>query len=70
MGAAHIHSAEDARRLARRRLPWMIFDYIDGAAGGETGAERNRAAMNALTLRPRILRNVSERSPLKSTLCT
>ena len=28
-----IHSAEDARRLAKRRLPWMVFDYIDGGAG-------------------------------------
>ena len=62
MGAAHIHSAEDARRLARRRLPWMIFDYIDGTAGAGTGADRNRAALNALTLRPRILRDVSTRS--------
>lgn len=60
--AAHIHSAEDARRLARRRLPWMIFDYIDGAAGSETGAARNRAALDAVTLRPRILRDVSQRS--------
>ena len=62
MGAADIHSAEDARRLARRRLPWMIFDYIDGSAGAGTGADRNRAALNALTLRPRILRDVSTRS--------
>ncbi|MEH6829927.1 MAG: alpha-hydroxy acid oxidase [Sulfitobacter sp.] len=60
--AAHIHSAEDARRLAKRRLPWMVFDYIDGAAGNETGATRNRAALDAMTLRPRILRDVSERS--------
>jgi len=59
--AAHIHSAEDARRLAKRRLPWMIFDYIDGAAGSETGAHRNRAAMDAVTLKPRILRDVSDR---------
>jgi (S)-mandelate dehydrogenase len=58
--AAHIHSAYDARRLAKRRLPWMIFDYIDGAAGRETGAVRNRAALDALTLRPRILRNVEQ----------
>ncbi|MEO1638838.1 MAG: alpha-hydroxy acid oxidase [Pseudomonadota bacterium] len=57
-----IHSSEDARRLARRRLPWMVFDYIDGAAGAETGAARNRAAFDALELRPRILRDVSERS--------
>lgn len=62
MGASAIHSAEDARRLARRRLPWMVFDYIDGAAGAEVGAGRNRSALDAMTLRPRILRDVSERS--------
>jgi L-lactate dehydrogenase (cytochrome) len=60
--AAHIHSAEDVRRLARRRLPWMVFDYIDGAAGSGQGAGRNRAALDALCLRPRILRDVSQRS--------
>ncbi|RLJ40970.1 L-lactate dehydrogenase (cytochrome) [Litoreibacter meonggei] len=60
--AAHIHSSEDARRLARRYLPWMVFDYIDGAAGAENGAARNRAALDAMPLRPRILRDVSERS--------
>ena len=65
--AAHIHSAQDARRLAKRRLPWMIFDYIDGAAGAETGAARNRAALDAITLRPRILQDVSTRN-LTTTL--
>ena len=62
MQAGAIHSADDARRLAKRRLPWMVFDYIDGSAGAETGAARNRAALDAHTLRPRILRNVSDRS--------
>ena len=57
----NIHSSEDVRRIAQRRLPWMVFDYIDGAAGRETGAARNRAAFDALTLRPRVLRNVSHR---------
>ncbi len=67
MPASAIHSAEDARRLARRRLPWMVFDYIDGAAGAEVGAARNRVALDAMTLRPRVLRDVSERS-LATTL--
>ncbi len=60
--ATGIHSSADARRIARRRLPWMVFDYIDGTAGREVGADRNRAAFDALTLRPRILRDVSDRS--------
>ncbi|WP_147125172.1 alpha-hydroxy acid oxidase [Shimia ponticola] len=60
--ADHIHCAEDARRIAKRKLPWMIFDYIDGAAGTENGPNRNRAALDACTLRPRILRDVSDRS--------
>ncbi len=62
MSASAIHSAEDARRLAKRHLPWMVFDYIDGAAGAETGEARNRAALDAFTLRPRILKDVSTRS--------
>ena len=61
--AAHIHSAADARRLARRRLPWMVFDYIDGCAGEETGAALNRAALRDLRLRTRVLVNVSRRDP-------
>ncbi len=56
-----IHSAQDARRLARRRLPWMVFDDLDGSAGHETGAARNREALDKITLRPRILRDVSQR---------
>ncbi|SMO74094.1 alpha-hydroxy acid oxidase [Ruegeria faecimaris] len=60
--AARIHSSEDARRLAKARLPWMVFDYIDGAAGSETGAARNRAALDDICLEPRILKDVSNRS--------
>jgi len=62
MFARTIHAAEDARRLARRRLPWMVFDYIDGAAGNESGARRNRQALDEVTLTPRALRDVSQRS--------
>ncbi len=58
---ADIHTFSDARRLARRRLPWMIFDYIDGAAGEETGEKLNRDTMRAIRLRPRVLNNVADR---------
>ena len=50
-----LHSSDDARRIAKRKLPWMVFDYIDyidGAAGRETGAARNRAAFDAMTCAP------------------
>ncbi|MEL7345796.1 MAG: alpha-hydroxy acid oxidase, partial [Pseudomonadota bacterium] len=60
--AARIHSSEDARRLAKSRLPWMVFDYIDGAAGREMGAARNRAALDDICLEPRILHDVSHRT--------
>lgn len=67
---SHIHSSADARRIARKRLPWMVFDYIDGAAGQETGAARNRAAFDALEFQPRILRDVSKRSLASSLFGT
>ena len=60
--STRIHSFDDARRLARRRLPWMVFDYIDGAAGSEYGAEFAAQAMRDIRLAPRVLRNVENRS--------
>ena len=60
-GANAIHSYDDARRIARRRLPWMVFDYIDGAAGEGTAEARNLAALRDIELQPRVLVDVSER---------
>lgn len=56
-----IHSSADARRLAKRRLPWMVFDYMDGSAGEEHGAALNRRALQDIRLRSRVLVDVSER---------
>ncbi|MEE4187351.1 MAG: alpha-hydroxy acid oxidase [Roseobacter sp.] len=56
-----IHSYDDARRLARRRLPWMVFDYIDGAAGEGVAQARNLAALRDIELQPRVLVNVAKR---------
>lgn len=60
-GGNTIHSYEDARRIARRRLPWMVFDYIDGAAGNGVAEARNLAALQDIELQPRVLVDVSRR---------
>lgn len=57
-----IHTSSDARRLARRRLPWLVFDYIDGAAGEGYGERLNRERIRALRLQPRVLNDVEQRS--------
>lgn len=57
-----IHTCSDARRLARKRLPWLVFDYIDGAAGDGYGESLNRERIQAIRLQPRILNNVEKRS--------
>jgi L-lactate dehydrogenase (cytochrome) len=50
---------EDLRRMARRRLPAGVFDYIDGAAEGEVTARRNLRGFEEVEFRPRVLRDVS-----------
>ena len=45
----------DARRLAHKRLPRLVFDYIDGAAGQETAALGNTNDLGLLKLSPRVL---------------
>ncbi len=44
----------DARRLAMRRLPRAVFDYIDGGAGSESTIRANRRSIEAVEFRPRM----------------
>ena len=44
---------EDLRRKAKRRLPRVVFDYIDGGAEDEWTLRANCRAFEAVTLRPR-----------------
>jgi isopentenyl diphosphate isomerase/L-lactate dehydrogenase-like FMN-dependent dehydrogenase len=46
-------SIADLRTRARRRLPGLVFDYIDGGAEDELTMARNRAAFAEVTFRPR-----------------
>lgn len=60
MRLADCHNFHDFRRMARRRLPGPIFDYIDGAADDEVTLRRNTAAFDDCDLVPRVLRGVGE----------
>ena len=44
---------EDLRRLARKRLPGVVFDYIDGAADAEWTVNENSRAFQDIVFRPR-----------------
>src|SRR5438876_7442528 len=43
----------DLRRIAERRLPKVVFDYLDGGADGEITLRENCRAFEAITFRPR-----------------
>jgi L-lactate dehydrogenase (cytochrome) len=52
----------DYREAARRRLPRVLFDYIDGGSYAEETLAANVADLRALKLRQRVLRDVSKLS--------
>lgn len=54
------HNFSDFRRMAQRRLPGPIFNYIDGAADDEVTYRRNTEAFERCDLVPNVLRGVSE----------
>ncbi len=60
MRVRHCHNFHDFRRLAKRRLPGPIFDYIDGAADDEMTHRRNTASFERCDLVPNVLRGVDQ----------
>jgi len=60
-------SYEDLRACARRRLPRALFDYADGGAGDELTLDRNRADLDRMAFRQRVMVDVSRLS-LATTL--
>jgi len=55
-------SVSDFRELARRRLPKIFFEYIDGGSYAEVTLGRNVADLEAIALRQRVLVDVSKLS--------
>ncbi|MCB1542170.1 MAG: L-lactate dehydrogenase [Rhodoblastus sp.] len=50
---------DDYRRLAERRLPRFLFDYIDGGANAEITLAANTTGFRDIVLRQRVMRDVS-----------
>ena len=57
--AARAGTIGELRAAARRRIPQVVFDYLDGAAGDELTAERNLSELRAVELKPHVLVDVS-----------
>ncbi len=54
------YNIADLREKARRRLPLGIWEYAERGVEDECGMARNRAAFEAITFRPRVLRGVEK----------
>lgn len=54
MRMATIHSVKEARELARKVLPPVVFDYIDGGADDEVTLRANEEAFNEIKFLPRV----------------
>ena len=55
------YSVPALRTLAGKRLPRMLFDMVDGAAGDETTMRRNEAALAAMEFAPKLLEGAPTR---------
>jgi isopentenyl diphosphate isomerase/L-lactate dehydrogenase-like FMN-dependent dehydrogenase len=53
LASPRVLNIADLRRLAKRRLPRVVFDYIDGGADDEVTMRGNCRVFDSVTLRPR-----------------
>jgi L-lactate dehydrogenase (cytochrome) len=58
---ANMTCIEDLRQAARRRIPKMFFDYAEAGSYAEETLRANRADMERIKLRQRVLVDVSQR---------
>ena len=63
-----IHSVEEARSVAKKRVPKLMFDFVDGASGDEKLCENNSKSLDQIRLQPKVLRNVEKRIIKKDIL--
>ena len=63
-----IVNVADLRRIAQRKLPKAVFEYIDGGSYTELTLHRNRADLDALALNESLMRDVSKLSTTTTIL--
>lgn len=56
-----LFNVEDYRKLAQKKLPGMIFDYLEGGADDEKGLDHNRKVFDRWRFTPHRLVDVSQR---------
>lgn len=62
MNLKHALNIHDLRRIARRRLPRVAWEFLERGTEDETTLAENRAAFERIRLRPRTLVDVSRRT--------
>lgn len=62
MGLERAINLHDLQRIARRKLPRVIYDFVEGGCDDDAGIARNRAAFGNYRLMPRYLVDTSVRS--------
>jgi isopentenyl diphosphate isomerase/L-lactate dehydrogenase-like FMN-dependent dehydrogenase len=53
VASPRVVNISDLRRVAERRLPRVVFDYVDGGADGEVTLRENTRAFEEVVFRPR-----------------
>jgi L-lactate dehydrogenase (cytochrome) len=65
---AEITCIEDLRRLARKRVPRMFYDYVDGGSWTEYTYRKNEADFQRLEFRQRVAFDIARRSTATTLL--
>jgi isopentenyl diphosphate isomerase/L-lactate dehydrogenase-like FMN-dependent dehydrogenase len=53
VNSPHVVNIADLRRVAKKRLPAVVFDYLDGGAEGEVTLRENCRVFDDVSFRPR-----------------
>ncbi|MHB8449569.1 MAG: alpha-hydroxy acid oxidase [Mycobacteriales bacterium] len=65
---ARVRTVEDFARLARRRTPRSVFDYVEGSAEREISRRRSVEAFDRVVFHPHVMRDVSTVDPRTTVL--